>query len=135
MTMSEELKEEYSKNITELMNTLKENAKRLNLEGSEDEAILENIKVNVVDIFYKMFHVSYNKTCKNIEQHAIELDKLKVAYFEFFHKIPAAWVENMAKAKEHNLMEEYYKEEIKLETVGAVKELFIEHFNRYNKEK
>ena len=134
MTTSEELKEEYTKNITELTNTLKKNAKRLFIEGSEDEAILENIKVNVVDIFYKMFQVSYNKTCKNVEQQAVELDKLKTAYLEFFHKIPTAWLENMGKAKENNLMVEYYKEQIKLETVGVIKELFMEHYNRYSKE-
>lgn len=134
MTLCEQLKEEYLNKVTELINQWKEHAIKLKKEDSQDEAILESIKVNVGDIFYKMFNISYNNSCKNVESVEVELKKLSKAYLAFFDKIPAPWKEKMAKDKEYNKMEDYYKEEIKLETADMIKSLFIEYYERVYKE-
>ncbi|WP_055669852.1 hypothetical protein [Desnuesiella massiliensis] len=134
MTACEQLKEEYLKEITTLINTWKENSSRLGKEGAKDEAILETIKVNVGDIFYKMFNISYNNSCKKVEADHVELNKLSKAYLAFFDKIPAPWKEKMVKDKQFNMMEEYYKEEIKLATADKLKNLFIEYYHRFYKE-
>ncbi len=134
MTLCEQLKEAYLNEITKLINQWKENSARLREEGSNDESILESIKVNVGDIFYKMFNISYNNSCRNVESEEAELSKLSKAYLAFFHKIPAPWKEKMAKDKEFNMMEEYYKEQIKLETAEKIKNLFIEYYDKFYKE-
>lgn len=134
MTLCEQLKENYLKEIKTLIDTWKENSTRLGKEGSKDEAILETIKVNVGEIFYKMFTISYNNSCKNIDVDHVELNKLSKAYLAFFDKIPAPWKEKMVKDKQYNMMEEYYKEEIKLDTADKIKNLFIEYYHRFYKE-
>ena len=134
MKLCEQLKVEYLKKVTTLINEWKENSLRLRQEGSNDEAILETIKVNIGDIFYKMFNISYNNLCKDTEDDNIKLKKLSKMYLAYFEKIPAPWREKMAKDKEHNMMEEYYIEEIKLETADKIKNLFIEYYNKFYQE-
>lgn len=134
MLLCEQLKEVYLKELASLVNGYKKESNRLTEYGSNDEAILETIKANIGEIFYKLFNVSYKKSCKLEKSEKIELRKLSEAYFDFFNKIPAPWQEKMAKDKEHNMMEEYYKEQIKLETAEQVKNLFIKHFDRFYKE-
>lgn len=133
MTLCEQLKGDYLKELTSLIDGWKENSTRLRKEESMDEAILESIKVNVGDIFFKMFNVSYNNSCKNINSEEEELKKLKAAYLAFFDKIPAPWKEKAEKDKEHNMMEELYKEQIKLETAELVKDLFLEHYKKISR--
>lgn len=132
MIICEQLKEEYLKQVTSLISKWKENSFSLKNDGANDEAILENIKVNVGDIFYKMFNISYNNSYKKIEAPEVELKKLYNTYLEFFEKIPAPWKEKLIKDKEYNLMEDYYKEELKLETADKIKNLFIEDYERLN---
>jgi len=87
MLLCEELKVEYLGELQELINDLKEKSLKLAEEGSQDEAILEKIKGNVVDIFYKLFNVSYSKVCssgKDSEQELLR--KLSQEYFNFFNK-------------------------------------------------
>ncbi|MGH4123436.1 MAG: hypothetical protein ACREV6_10975 [Clostridium sp.] len=134
MTLCAQLKEEFLNEIEVLINGWKEKSIKLASEGSSDEAILETIKANIGDIFYKLFNVSYKNSCKNVESDEIELRKLSKAYFDFFEKIPAPWRAKMAKDKEYNIIEEYYKEQIKLETVAEIKNLFIKYYNRFYKE-
>lgn len=130
MTVCEQLKGEYLKEITVLIDGWKENASRLKKQESMDEAILENIKVNVAEIFYKMFIVSYNKSCKNVLAEEEELKNLHDAYLAFFDKIPAPWKVKAEKDKQHNMMEEFYKEQIKLETADKVKDLFVKYYKK-----
>jgi hypothetical protein len=132
MIICEQLKEEYLKAVTTLINKWKESSIRLKNEGANDEAILENIKVNVGDVFYKMFNISYNNSCKKVESAEVELKKLYTSYLAFFDKIPAPWKEKLIKNKEYNMMEEYYKEELKLETAEEMKNLFIQYYERLN---
>lgn len=134
MTLCEQLKEEYLKELSSIVNSYKIKSVRLAEEGSNDEAVLETIKANIGDIFYTLFNTSYKKSCEKGESEKTELSKLSETYFNFFDRIPAPWREKMYKDKEHNMMEEYYKEEIKLETAELIKKLFIEHFGRINRE-
>lgn len=135
MLLCEELKVEYLGELQELINDLKEKSLKLAEEGSQDEAILEKIKGNVVDIFYKLFNVSYSKVCssgKDSEQELLR--KLSQEYFNFFNKIPEPWKEKMIKDKEFNMMEEYFKEEIKIKTSEQIKDIFIKHLDKYSQE-
>lgn len=135
MLLCEELKVEYLGELQELTNDLKEKSLKLAEEGSEDEAILEKIKVNVVDIFYKLFNVSYRKVYSSDEDSEQELlRKLSQEYFNFFYKIPEPWKEKMVKDKEFNMMEEYFKEEIKIKTSEQIKDIFIKHIDKYSQE-
>lgn len=134
MILCAQLKEDFLIEIEMLISGWKEVSIRLASEGSNDEAILETIKANIGDIFYKLFNVSYKKACKNVEDDEIELRKLSKTYFDFFEKIPAPWKEKMVKDKEHNMMEEYYKEQIKLETAEQIKNLFVKYYDRFYKE-
>lgn len=134
MTLCEQIKEEYLKELAALIDDCKEESVRLVEDGSNDEAILETIRANIGDIFYKLFNVSYNKSYGNSEMENMKLKKLAETYFDYFDKIPALWREKMIKDKEHNMMEEYYKEQIKLETADQIKNLFIKHFDKFYKE-
>lgn len=134
MTLCEQLKEEYLKELQVLVNNYKKASIKLAEEGSSDEAILETIKANIGDIFLKLFNVSYKKSYKYEEPDKVKLKRLSETYFDFFNKIPAPWQEKMVKDKKHNMMEEYYIEQIKLKIAEEIKKLFIEHFNRLYKE-
>lgn len=130
MERCEILKEEYIKQVQELINNWKDKAIKLRKQGAEDDAILENIKVNVIDIFSKMFDISYNKVCNGKDEDDIKLDNLYKTYLEYFNKIPKSWIEKREKDKEHGMMKEYYIEQIKLETADMVKNLFLDHYNK-----
>jgi hypothetical protein len=130
MTLFQQLKEEYLRELQALVNNYKKASERLAEEDSSDEAILETIKANVGEIFFKLFNVSYKKSCKYEKSQKVELENLAETYFDFFNKIPAPWQEKMLKDKEHNMMKEYYIEQIKLETAEEIKKLFVKHFDR-----
>lgn len=116
MDTCERLKEEYLKEVEGMINEYRHNSAGLRKEDSDDGAILENIKLNVCDIFFKMFNISYNKSCMNSDDEKTKLNNLSDTYLAFFEKIPAPWKEKMVKDKEFNMMKEYYIEEIKLDT-------------------
>lgn len=134
MELCEQLREEYLKELGALINEYKENSKRIAKEGSDDEAAFETIKANICDIFYKVFNVSYNKSCRSSEVSHVKLKGLSEMYLDFFDKIPAPWKEKMVKDRAHNMMEEYYKEQIKLEMADRIRCLFIKYYERFYKE-
>ncbi|GKX68562.1 hypothetical protein [Inconstantimicrobium mannanitabidum] len=131
MELCEELKKDYLDKLEELLNVYNGKSKELRKQGANDEAILETIKGNIVDIFSKVFNVSYNKSCKSNKAQKDKLNDLSMMYLAFFDKISAPWKEKMAKDKEHDMMEEYYIEEIKLETAEKVKAIFLEYHDKY----
>lgn len=127
------MKKEYLNELTELSNNFKENSVRLKNEGANDEAVFETIKANVCDIFTTLFEVSYKKSFVNPTNTKENYRKLNSTYNDFFDKIPAPWKEKMAKDKENNMFEEFHKEEIKLEMVGHIRELYEKCYNKYYK--
>ena len=106
-----------------------------------DEANFEKIKVNIIEIFTTLFHAEERKLNKT--EHADETehadrneqaDKDRYEYDLFcrnylltFDRIPAAWKKKLEYADMHALVEEKAVEEIKLETAGMIKELFIKN--------
>lgn len=130
MERCEILKEAYVNEIQSLINNYKDKSVELRKQGAGDEAILENIKVNVIDIFSKMFQISYDKVCNGKDEDHIKLDNLYEIYLAYFDKISKSWIEKREKDKEHGMMKEYYIEQIKLDTADMVKNLFLDHYNK-----
>lgn len=120
----EKLKEEYLDSLSKMIQEHKAIASDLRENGADDEAILESIKGNVVNIFYQVFDTNYKMNSGR------SVNSLAEDYLKFFDKIPAPWKIKMLKDKEHNMLDEYYKEKIKLETADQVKEIFINHYER-----
>ena len=61
-------------------------------------------------------------------------EQLKVEFTKEIEVLIKSWKEKMAKDKEYNLMDEYYKEQIKLETADQLKNLFIQYYDRFCRE-
>lgn len=112
------------------------NKKQMELKKNDfiDESNLEKIKLNIIDIFVKMFNVSYNKVCKANNSNANEVyRKLYETYLGYFEKIPAAWREKAEKDKQFNMTKEYVIEEIKIHEMEEIKKSFIEYYNKHLK--
>lgn len=129
------MRDEYLNELTKLINKFKEQAIVLQDGDARDEAVLEIIKANVCDIFYKIFNVSYKKTFNNLDNVDECYRNLYIMYNDFLNRISSPWKEKMTKDKEHNMFEEFYKEQIKLETVSHIRCLFDECYSKYCKEK
>lgn len=123
MIMIEKLKENYFKELQQKEEKCKAKIHELTAAGAVDEANLEKVRLNIYDIFSKMFAASLRKV------DGTDIEKLYVSYLEFFDKIPSNWRENYQKAKEHGAVTEYVIEELKLQTADEIKELFMKHYN------
>ena len=144
MNLHEKLKETYQAELAQRVQGWKERAEELNLAGAQDDSIMEKIKINVGEIFLKMFEVSYNNVYGNPKIKLPSMggaltggkeELLKKTYLEFFNKIPAPWKIKAEKDKQHNMHEEYHKECLKLETAEDIKALFLRHFEALEGEK
>ncbi|HHY83038.1 MAG TPA: hypothetical protein GX505_10235 [Clostridiales bacterium] len=124
MISCEQIITKFMNELTAMIDAWKLNSARLSEEGSEDEAILEKIKMNVGDIFGKMLIKVWNDLCK-AGAGEFELDRLTQNYFELLDRITAPWAEKMEKNKAHNMMEKYYIEQIKLETAQQIRDMFL----------
>ena len=140
MEKHEILKEEYVNILNEKIKEKMGKAELLKNQDSMDEANFEKIKANVLDIFLKMFNISYDNIYKKLNNKNVisainsETDKyanLYHAYMNFFSKIPAPWIEKSIKDKEHNMVKEYLIEEMKLNTVKEIKDVFDGCYNRF----
>lgn len=134
MIIIEELRKDYLEELTTLMTNFKNSATTLSNENRNDEAILENIKINICKIFSTVFNVSYKQSCINKTSENIELKNLFNNYIDFFNKLPKSWKEKLIKDEEFGMIDEYYKEKVKLETANEIKQIFINCFNKYYKE-
>jgi hypothetical protein len=135
MGNNEKLKTKYLEVLEVKVKDIRETAARFKAEGNQDEYVMGQIRVNVVDIFQKMFVLSYNNIYtklnnKNIERSINpEDDKFKQlydAYIGFFEEIPAPWKIKMEKDKSFGKMEEYNREVEKLRMVEALRRCFTE---------
>lgn len=134
------LKEEYINALNERINEHKKKIEFLKREDLNDESNLEKIKANVIDIFLKMFKVSYNNIYGELKNENIKkainptddnYTKLYSAYMLFFNMIPAPWIEKAKKTKTLNMTEQHIIEELKINTVNEVKEIFVEFYNKF----
>lgn len=128
------LKNIYLSELEAIKGMSREKEKELLADNRADEANFEKIKVNIIEIFTTLFHAEGRKLDKS--EHA---DKTEHEYEEFcrnylltFDRIPSAWKKKLEYADKHALVEEKAVEEIKLETAGLIKELFIKNMKGAN---
>ncbi|MCK4259169.1 MAG: hypothetical protein KAX49_09330 [Halanaerobiales bacterium] len=139
MKKNEQLKLEYLETLDKVIKDLNQKALKAKEGGSMDEFILGKIKCNVVDIFQKMFNTSYQNVYvalkiphlkEHIAQYENKHEQLYAAYMSFFEKISAPWKEKALKDKEFGKLEDYHKEQEKLNMAEEVKKIFKEHYQR-----
>lgn len=82
-----------------------------------DEATFEKVKANVYDIFRTIFSVAV-KTSKG------EPDAVRRFFVQKIEQIPSSWVTAYDKAEQHNDTVKMRLEQIKLDTIGEIKENF-----------
>ncbi len=84
-----------------------------------DEATFEKVKANVYDIFRTILSVA-GKTCKG------DPEAIRRFYMQKTEQIPSNWVAAYDKAKQHNDAVKMQIEQIKLDTIGEIKDSFAE---------
>ena len=82
-----------------------------------DEAAFEKVKANVYDIFRTILSVAV-KTSKG------DPDAVRRFFVQKTQQIPLSWVTAYEKAKQHNDAVKMRLEQIKLDTIGEIKENF-----------
>lgn len=91
--------------------------KNLLADDCTDEAAFEKVKANVYDIFRTIFSVAV-KTGKGDSEAVKRFFILKI------EQIPSNWITAYNKAKQHSDTVKMQIEQIKLDTVGEIKEMF-----------
>lgn len=91
--------------------------KELLADDRTDEATFEKVKANVYDIFCTILSVAV-KTGKG------DPDAVRCFFVQKTEQIPSSWVTAYEKAKQHNDAIKMRLEQIKLDTIGEIKEYF-----------
>ena len=89
-------------------------------QGCIDEVNLQKIKLNVVEIFSKMFNISLSDNST----------ALKEKYLSFFDKITKPWHINKEKALNFGEEKEAIIEDIKIQEAEELKNQFKEYYNQ-----
>lgn len=114
------LTENYLALLNKKQEDLKRNIKDLQEQECADEANLQKIRLNIVEIFYKMFNIS-------LSDNPVEL---KEKYLNFFDKITDPWHINKQKALELGKEEEVIIEELKIQEAEELKNQFKDYYNQ-----
>lgn len=114
------LKEKYLIFLKEKQEGLKDIMEDLQEQGCIDEVNLQKIKLNVVEIFSKMFNIS-------LSDNAIVLEE---KYLSFFDKITKPWHINKAKALKFEEEKEAIIEDIKIQEAEELKSQFKEYYSQ-----
>mgnify|MGYP000934280966 CR=1 FL=1 len=117
------LKDNYLNFLEEKQKNIKSSIKKLQEEDRMDEANFEKIRLNVVEIFTKMFAISNSDNPKI----------LKEKFLGFFDKITKPWYVNMDKALKFEKEEKVIIEEIKIQESEELKTKFIDCYNQMDK--
>ena len=112
------LKENYLNFLEEKQGNYKRNIEDLRKKECLDEANLEKVRLNIVEIFYKMFNIS-------LSDNPIDL---REKYLSFFDKITRPWYINKEKALKFGEEKEVIIEDIKIQEVEELKSRFKEYF-------
>ena len=83
-----------------------------------DEAVFEKVRANVYDIFRTILSVAV-KTCDGVEE------AVRRFFLQRAEQIPSGWAASYEKAKQHDDPVKMQIEQIKLDTVGEIKEYFV----------
>lgn len=129
------LKNIYLSELEAIKGMSREKEKDLLDDNRADEADFEKIKVNIIKIFTTLFHAEERKLDKSehadktehADRNGHEYEEFCRNYLLTFDRIPAAWKKKLEYADKNALVEEKAVEEIKLETAGMIKELFIKN--------
>lgn len=139
MEKHEQLRQEYLLALEAYVQQLKNSEAGCRQNGDKEGYVREKVKINVVEIFQKMFTVSFHNIyvkreipnfAQYEEAYAKKENQLCAAYLAYFEKIPGPWREKAEKDRRFGRMAEYETEQLKLQAAGQVQALFMEHFNR-----
>lgn len=114
------LKEDYLNFLNMREESLKRSIEDLQRQEYRDEANLEKIRLNVVEIFHKMFNISFSN----------DPVELKDKYLNFFDKITTPWRVNREKAIEFGKDREAIIEELKIEEAEKLKIKFKDYYEK-----
>lgn len=118
------LKDNYLIFLKEKSNESKVKIEKLKKDERLDEANLEKIRLNVIEIFSKMFTIS------NSDDPKILRDK----YLSFFDKITKPWYVNKEKALKFDKQNEVIIEDIKIEEAESLKSKFRDYYGQMGKQ-
>lgn len=119
--------ENYTSYLNVLIVDKKNEITTLTLEQRSDEANHAKIQLNVLEIFEKMFKMSYQKAKPLIqpdEEKALEV--LSSTYLNYFDKIPHNWLINLEKSIQYHDIETEHIEKLKISQANTIKNYFIE---------
>ncbi|MCF6460783.1 hypothetical protein [Clostridium sp. Cult3] len=108
------LKDDYLNFLQQKKNKSKTTVKELQEEERIDEANLEKIRLNVIEIFSKIFDICNSDNPVD----------LKEKYIGYFNKITKPWYLNKKKATEFHDEKEAIIEEIKIQEAESLKSKF-----------
>lgn len=114
------LKENYLNFLREKQENFKRSIEDLQKQECVDEANLEKVRLNIVEIFYKMFNISLSDNPM----------ALRERYLGFFDKITEPWHINKEKALEFEKEKEVIIEDIKIQEAEELKNRFKEYYNQ-----
>lgn len=114
------LTQSYLALLNKKQDDFKRNIKDLQEQECADEANLQKIRLNIVEIFYKMFNIS-------LSDNPVEL---KEKYLNFFDKITEPWHINKGKALEFGKEEDVIIEELKIQEAEELKNQFKDYYNQ-----
>lgn len=117
------LKDNYSIFLKEKSNESKAKIEKLKKNERLDEANLEKIRLNVIEIFSKMFTISNSD----------DPELLKDKYLSFFDKITKPWYVNKEKALKFDKQKEVIIEDIKIEEAESLKSKFKDYYSKMDK--
>jgi len=113
------LKENYLNFLKEKQENFKSSIEDLQKQECLDEVNLEKVKLNIAEIFYKMFNISLNDKSVDLEE----------KYLGFFDKITKPWYINIEKALKFGDEKEVIIEDIKIQEAEELKSRFKEYYN------
>lgn len=114
------LKEDYLNFLNMREESLRRSIEDLQRQEYRDEANLEKIRLNVVEIFHKMFNISFSN----------DPVELKDKYLNFFDKITTPWRVNREKAIKFGKDREAIIEELKIEEAEKLKIKFKDYYEK-----
>lgn len=114
------LKEDYLNFLNMREESLRRSIEDLQRQECRDEANLEKIRLNVVEIFHKMFNISFSN----------DPVELKDKYLNFFDKITTPWRVNREKAIEFGKDREAIIEELKIKEAEELKSKFKDYYEK-----
>lgn len=114
------LKENYLSFIRREQENLKKSIEDLQKQECVDDANLQKIRLNIVEIFHKMFNISLSDSPI----------ALREKYLGFFQKITEPWHVNKEKALKFGDENEAIIEDIKIQEAEKLKSRFNECYNQ-----